>query len=112
MLNFKMVLFGICIKFDLHIHRTPNNADKCNKEENAEKHEETPIYDDSQVDYLFDESKIAKIANQFQEDLKKSQIYDIPNYSDVPPRYGIQEDVEIITDNFERELEDIVEGRR
>ena len=116
MIKLDICIFGICLKLDLHIHRVPKNADKCNQELNTEEHEEsdnqTPIYEDNPSNYLFDESKIAQIANQFQEELKHSEIYDIPDYSDIPKRNNIQDDVEIITDKFEKEIEDILEGRR
>ena len=56
---------------------------------------------------------ISKQASIFEEELRSSDaLYDIPSDSDIPPRHNIQDDVEIITDRFEREVEDIYEGRR
>ena len=107
MIKLEVNLFGLCVHFN--VTKSPKNADKRIKHE---EHEETPIYEDNPTEYLFDESKIAQIANQFQAELKSSQIYDIPDYSDIPPRYNISDDVEIITDSFEKEVEDIMEGRR
>lgn len=117
MFKLEMRLFGLCIKLDLHIHKTPKNADKCNinnhEDRNTDNNEETPIYEDNQIDYLFDETKITQIANQFQKELDVNGIYDIPDTSDVPPRYeNLSTDVEIITDEYEKEIEDIIEGRR
>ena len=107
MIKLEINLFGLSVY--LNITKVPKNADKRIKHE---EHEETPIYEDNPTENLFDESEIAKIANQFQDEIKNSMIYDIPDYSDIPPRYRIQDDVEIITDKFEKEVEDIIEGRR
>ena len=51
-------------------------------------------------------------AKRFEEELKSIGIYDIPNASDLPPTYGINDDVEIITDEFEKEQQDMIERRR
>ena len=60
-------------------------------------------------------------ASQFEEELKSIGIYDIPESPDefnienpdIPQRYNnINDDVEIITDKYEKEIEDIIEGRR
>ena len=110
MIKLEINLFGISIY--LNVTKSPKNADKRKEQEIHEEYEETPIYEDNPTDYLFDESKIAQIANQFQDELKSSTIYDIPDYSDIPPKYQIQDDVEIITDSFEKEVEDIIVGRR
>lgn len=107
MVNIEIKIFNLHISFN--VSKTPKNAEESLKHDT---YEETPIYEDNPTEYLFDENKIAQIANQFQAELKSSQIYDIPDYSDIPPRYNISDDVEIITDSFEKEVEDIMEGRR
>ena len=110
MIKLEINLFGLSVY--LNIAKVPKNADKRIEHKVHEEYEETPIYEDNPIENLFDESEIAKIANQFQDDLKNSTIYNIPSYSDVPKRYQIQDDVEIITDEFEKEVEDIIEGKR
>ena len=107
MVNIEINIFNLHISFN--VSKTPKNAEEGLKHDI---YEETPIYEDNPTENLYDESEIAKIANQFQDEIKNSMIYDIPDYSDIPPRYRIQDDVEIITDKFEKEVEDIIEGRR
>ena len=51
-------------------------------------------------------------AKRFEEELKTLGIYDIPNASDIPLTYEIQDDVEIITNEFEKEQQDMIERRR
>lgn len=110
---------------------------KCDKhksegEENAEKHEKPESNDITMEEYFYDdleeenseaetyiESDIEAQARKFAEELtsykhevKEFKTYDIPNADDIPPRHQIQDDVEIITDRFEKEIEDIIEGRR
>lgn len=51
-------------------------------------------------------------AKRFEEELNNMGIYDIPNASDIPPTYEIQDDVEIITNEFEKEQQDMIERRR
>ena len=105
---------------------------KCDKhkskgEENAEKHKSNEIpmedyfYDDlgeeSEETNQYVESEIEAQARKFAEELtsykqEAGKLYDIPNADDIPPKHQIQDDVEIITDKFEREIEDIIEGRR
>lgn len=59
------------------------------------------------------ETEISKQAKKFSDELKEVDInglYDIDENSELP-RYGISSDVEIITDSYEKEQEDIIEGR-
>lgn len=60
-------------------------------------------------------SEISLRANLFAEELAKREIdenglYDIPEDSEIPS-YRFSPDVEIITDEYEREVEDKIEGR-
>jgi hypothetical protein len=57
-------------------------------------------------------SKIQSQALRFEEELKNLGIYNIPDTSDIAPTYEIQDDVEIITDRFEKEQQDMIEDRR
>ena len=60
-------------------------------------------------------SEISLRANLFAEELAKREIdenglYDIPEDSEIPS-YCFSPDVEIITDDYEKEVEDKIEGR-
>ena len=60
-------------------------------------------------------SEISLRANLFAEELAKREIdenglYDIPEDSSIPS-YRFSPDVEIITDDYEKEVEDKIEGR-
>ena len=60
-------------------------------------------------------SEISLRANLFAEELAKREIdenglYDIPEDSEIPS-YRFSPDVEIITDDYEKEVEDKIEGR-
>lgn len=83
---------------------------------NESKAEEPISYEEIPNEDFSDEeldSFISQQARIFEEELRSSDaLYDIPSDSDIPPRHNIQDDVEIITDRFEREIEDIYEGRR
>ena len=57
-------------------------------------------------------SDIENQALAFERELANAQIYDIPNASDIAPNHKISDDVEVITERFEKELEDLYEGRR
>ena len=66
------------------------------------------------MNYLEDvETPIDVQARKFEKELSNLEgIYNIPDNSDIPPKYNISDDVEIITERFEKEVEDIIEGRR
>ena len=57
-------------------------------------------------------SEIQSQALRFEEELKTLGIYDIPDTSDIAPTFEIQDDVEIITNDFEKEQEDMIKDRR
>ena len=57
-------------------------------------------------------SDIENQALTFERELANAQIYDIPNASDIAPNHKISDDLEVITEKFEKELEDLYEGRR
>lgn len=109
-------LFGVI--FDLNVNfpkrkksnnedKTPINVDSTSQEKinfSDEIEEEENVYTPPTV--------IELQAKRFEEELKSIGIYDIPNASDLPPTYGINDDVEIITDEFEKEQQDMIERRR
>lgn len=74
----------------------------------SEEEETEEIFTDEELSTFISEQ-----ARKFEEELRNSNVlYDIPDNSDIPPRHNIQDDVEIITDSFEKEIEDIYVGRR
>ena len=91
---------------------------------NAEEPKEKPInesinfYDEIENELDAPQTPInvlSDIENQaltFERELANTQIYDIPNASDIAPNHKISDDVEVITERFEKELEDLYEGRR
>lgn len=108
--NLRLNLF---IKYEKkHKDETPID-NTSNGYQNADNLESNEIVD---FDDFSDEELSTFISEQakvFEAELRSSDaLYDIPSYSDIPPRHNIQDDVEIITDRFEREVEDIYEGRR
>lgn len=119
MIDLHLDIFGINLK--LYV-RFPELKRK--KKVNAEKIEENPInesiniYDEIENELDAPQTPInvlSDIENQaltFERELANAQIYDIPNASDIVPNHKISDDVEVITERFEKELEDLYEGRR
>lgn len=121
MLDLYIKLFGIEIKLNVEFKSTkkPINEDKtpideniAQKEYNSFDEKEHEEYVDSEEHVEIKLSEIQSQALRFEEDLKSMGIYDIPSTSDIAPTYEIQDDVEIITDNFEKEQEDMIKDRR
>ena len=98
------------LSIDLHVN-LDKKAEECENSLNADKLEDQ-IFDD--LNYLEDvETPIDVQARKFEKELSNLEgIYNIPDNSDIPPKYNISDDVEIITERFEKEVEDILEGRR
>ena len=119
MIDLHLDIFGINLK--LYV-RFPELKRK--KKVNAEKIEENPInksiniYDEIENELDAPQTPInvlSDIENQalaFERELANAQIYDIPNASDIATNHKISDDVEVITERFEKELEDLYEGRR
>lgn len=86
------------------------------KPKNAEEHpseEHINMFDEETDDIIEenDNDEITQMAKLFEEQLKQNEMYEIP-YSDMPTRRNISDDVEIITDEYEKEYEDVIMGRR
>ena len=98
------------LSIDLHVN-LDKKAEECENNVDADKHEEQ-IFDD--LIYLENvETPIDVQARKFEKELSNLEgIYNIPDNSDIPPKFNISDDVEIITERFEKEVEDIIEGRR
>ena len=91
----------------INVDETPidvksNTQEKINFSDEIEEEEET----------YAPPTSIELQAKRFEEELKHMGIYDIPNASDIPPTFEIQDDVEIITNEFEKEQQDMIERRR
>ena len=121
MLDLYIKLLGIEIKLNVEFKSTkkPINEDKtpideniAQKEYNSFDEKEHEEYVDSEEHVEIKLSEIQSQALRFEEDLKSMGIYDIPSTSDIAPTYEIQDDVEIITNDFEKEQEDMIKDRR
>ena len=116
MIHVYFSLFGII--FDLNVNfpkrKKPNNEDKTPINVDSTSQEKINFSDEieEEENVYTPPTDIELQAKRFEEELKSIGIYDIPNASDLPPTYGINDDVEIITDEFEKEQQDMIERRR
>lgn len=116
MIHVYFSLFGVI--FDLNVNfpkrKKPNNEDKTPINDNINTQEKAIFSDEieEEENVYTPPTDIELQAKRFEEELKSIGIYDIPNASDLPPTYGINDDVEIITDEFEKEQQDMIERRR
>lgn len=116
MIHVYFSLFGVI--FDLNVNfpkrKKPNNIDKTPINDNINTQEKINFSDEieEEENVYTPPTDIELQAKRFEEELKSIGIYDIPNASDLPPTYGINDDVEIITDEFEKEQQDMIERRR
>ena len=116
MIHVYFSLFGVI--FDLNVNfpkrKKPNNEDKTPINVNSTSQEKIKFSDEieEEENVYTPPTDIELQAKRFEEELKSIGIYDIPNASDLPPTYGINDDVEIITDEFEKEQQDMIERRR
>ena len=121
MIDLHLNLFGVILDLSLII---PKRKKKVKQEEKPEtsvlNENKTPIsiseffYDESEdvLETTQEPSQIETQASIFEKELRSNAIYDIPSTSDIPPKHQINDDVEVITESFEKELEDLYEGRR
>lgn len=116
---FKVLLniFRLSIKFEITYEKDHSKPTKVKEDYFAEESDELNAEEVEEAEPSFIDLK----ANQFEEELKSIGIVDIPeppdefNISnpDIPLRYNnISDDVEIVTERYEKEIEDIYEGRR
>ena len=116
MIHVYFSLFGVI--FDLNVNfpkrKKPNNEDKTPINVESTSQEKINFSDEieEEENVYTPPTDIELQAKRFEEELKSIGIYDIPNASDLPPIYGINDDVEIITDEFEKEQQDMIERRR
>lgn len=108
MFKLELKIFRLEISIDIAFR----NADKRNKQIQKP---DTHVEPEEQLSIFDDMNEIELTTQRYMEELSKSEhsTHEIPFEEDVlPPRYGISDDVEIITDSYEREVEDVIEGRR
>lgn len=109
MIQLYLNIFGLIVDLNVAIpkRRKPKN-DNINTQEKSIFSDEIEEEEANHVEPTVIELQ----AKRFEEELKHMGIYDIPNASDIPPTYEIQDDVEIITNEFEKEQQDMIERRR
>ena len=110
MIKLDLKIFGLTIKLDVNYSK--QKSDKLH--ENAEEPKEnfTDVKEEFEELPIYEETHISEQMRIFEQELSNTNIYEIPTYEDIPPKFQINDDVEIITDKFEREIEDLYEGRR
>ena len=122
MIELHLKMFGLMVDLEINlptrkkpindIEETPIDENIPQKEYNSfdEGEHENDVEGENNAQIKL--SEIQSQALRFEEELKTLGIYDIPDTSDIAPTYEIQDDVEIITNDFEKEQEDIIKDRR
>lgn len=115
MIELHLKIFGLTVDLEIKLpNRTPKNDNQTpiNVESTSqEKINFSDEIEEEEVNHV-EPTVIELQAKRFEEELKHMGIYDIPNASDIPPTFEIQDDVEIITNEFEKEQQDMIERRR
>lgn len=116
MIQLYLNIFGLIVDLNVAIPkcRKPKNVDKTPINDNINTQEKINFSDEieEEEEVYTPPTDIELQAKRFEEELKHMGIYDIPNASDIPPTFEIQDDVEIITNEFEKEQQDMIERRR
>ena len=109
MIQLYLNIFGLIVDLNVAIpkRKTPKN-DNINTQEKINFSDEI---EEEEVNHV-EPTLIELQAKRFEEELKHMGIYDIPNASDIPPTFEIQDDVEIITNELEKEQQDMIERWR
>ena len=137
MFKFHLCIFNFVIEINIFRNKKKNKTKLSvdydeEGEGDAEEHDRTPnnfsnkpFYDvykeqienpeEVSLEMSEESSEISLRANLFAEELAKRKVdenglYDIPEDSEIPS-YRFSPDVEIITDDYEKEVEDKIEGR-
>lgn len=125
MIEIHLKIFKFTLDLLINCNCDKHKSFSVKSKEDAEMQEASLTFDNSclNIEHLTSEnadisedekSDIFKQAEKFSDELKNIDInglYDIDDNSELP-RYGISSDVEIITESYEKEQEDIIEGRR
>ena len=117
MIELHLKIFGLTVDLEVKIpsRKKPNDVIETPNNVNITDNNKINFVDeniDEEYESKVEPTSIELQAKRFEEELKHMGIYDIPNASDLPPTYGINDDVEIITDEFEKEQQDMIERRR
>ena len=117
MIELHLKIFGLTLDLEVKIpsRKKPNDVIETPNNVNITDNNKINFVDeniDEEYESKVEPTSIELQAKQFEEELKHMGIYDIPNASDLPPTYGINDDVEIITNEFEKEQQDMIENRR
>ena len=122
MIELHLKMFGLMVDLEINlptrkkpindIEETPIDENIPQKEYNSfdEREHENDVEGENNAQIKL--SEIQSQALRFEEELKTLGIYDIPDTSDIAPTFEIQDDVEIITNDFEKEQEDMIKDRR
>ena len=121
MIQLRLKIFSLEVNLDvslptrkkpIDVIETPIDENIPQKEYNSfdEREHENDVENADNVEIKL--SEIQSQALRFEEELKTLGIYDIPDTSDIAPTFEIQDDVEIITNDFEKEQEDMIKDRR
>ena len=117
MIELHLKIFGLTVDLEVKIpsRKKSNNVIETPNNVNSTDNNKINFVDeteDENIESVKIPTEIELQAKRFEEELKHMGIYDIPNASDLPPTYGISDDVEIITNEFEKEQQDMIENRR
>lgn len=107
-IDLKVIRLDFSLEFKMpELRKKPKNADIHSSQEHIN------MFDEETDDIIVEDEndEISEMARKFEEELKENELYEIP-YSDMPQRPNISDDVEIITDEYEKEYEDVIMGRR
>lgn len=115
MIELHLKLFGLTIDLEIRVPSRKKPIDEIETpiDVNITPQKEINSFDEEEEEKInVIPTSIQSQASRFEEELKTLGIYDIPDTSDIPPTYEIQDDVEIITNEFEKEQQDMIENRR
>lgn len=114
MIELHLKIFRLTVDLEIKLpNRTPKNDNQTPINVESTSQEKINFFDEIEEESVYTPPTYIELqAKRFEEELKHMGIYDIPNASDIPPTYGINDDVEIITDEFEKEQQDMIERRR
>ena len=117
MIELHLKIFGLTVDLEVKIpsRKKPTNVIETPNNVNSIDNNKINFVDeieDENIESIKIPTSIELKAKQFEDELKTLGIYDIPNATDLPPTYGINDDVEIITDSFEKEQQDMIERNR
>ena len=121
MIELHLKIFGLVVDLEIYLptRKKPINVIETPIDENIPQKEYNSFdereYENEVENADNEKNKISEIQSQalrFEVELKTFGIYDIQDTSDIAPTFEIQDDVEIITNEFEKEQQDMIKDRR